>query len=271
MEKVTGFFGAIGKAFKNLTKREQVMVYGLVVVVVLAVLIFLIILPALSKLSTLTDEVSELQLKETEMRITISQTDAFKVRYEDANKNLTALKKQFFLEMDPESLDETITALIVEAGLAPKDLQMTSIQQGLIPEFISQPLDPAGMPTITTGEATGTPGAATPAPEDTAGMEAPQGPDSEAGTEAFVYTVAARANGDKNNLSRLIDIVNDTSGIELNSYRYSLIDDVADAGALTEVGSTVVGGSVEMEFYVYVYIDITSGVTYTPIGEEATQ
>jgi len=231
-------------------------------------------------LSGLTEDVAKYQNQEMEMRLTISQADSFQVRYDDADKNLNALKKQFFLPMDPESLDETITALIVQAGFAPRDLQMTSLQQGYIPEYTIQPLDPAGMPIVTTPEATdenqdatgeepGTTeedqGGETGGEDGTAVAEGPEGPTAESGIEAFVYTIAANANGDKNNLSRLIDIVNQTSGIELNSYRYSLAEDTVGAGVLTEPGNNILGGTVDLEFYVFVYIDITSGIGYAPM------
>lgn len=257
MEKATGLFGTIKKGFTNLTKREQVLIYGLVIVAVLAILIFLIILPAMTHLSDLSDDVSQYQSEEMEMRLTISQADVNEQQYEKATKNFNKLKKQFYMPMDPESLDETITALIVQSGLSPRSLKMTTLQQGKIPAYTIQPLVSAGIPVTTSS------GAATNSAVAEGGNT--DGTDNNEGTDAYVYTASASADGDKNQLSKLIDLVNATSGIELYSYNYSLTKDENASEKVT------IGGSVELTFYVYVYVDNTSGITYQELGAEDSQ
>ncbi len=258
MNNVTGLFGTIKKGFTNLTKREQVMIYGLVIVAVLGILIFLIILPAMTHMSELSDEVSKYETEDMEMRMVISQADSFDQQEKSATKSFNALKKQFYMPMDPESLDETITALVVRSGLSPKNLQMTTLQQGQIPAYAEQPLASAGIAEATTGAATGS---AADMSSDS-GTDGTSDANTSGGAEAYIYTVSVSAEGDKSQMSKLIDTVNATSGIELRTYSYSLSSDS------TEEGTVVMGGIVNMEFYVYVYVDNSSGTAYEPIGTE---
>lgn len=242
MEKITGILGAVGKSFKNLTKREQVMIYGLVIVAVVAILVFLIILPAMTHISDLQAEVSELQIEDNEMRLTIASAESYEQTYEDSQKKFNAYKKQLYTPMDPESLDEMVTSFLVESGLTPKNLNMTVLQQTQIPTFSPAPLTAKGVPV------TGTDGALA---EDTGDEESTEG-SAGGGVQAYVYTISISVEGNREDLARLSDNIANTTGYELNSYNFTTGETDITEGITNK-------GSIEAMISVFVYVDKTTG------------
>lgn len=244
MEKVTGLFGTIGRSFKNLTKREQVMIYGLVIVAVAAILIFLILLPAMTHISELSAEVSELQIQEQEMRMTIASAPSYESTYEESEKRFNAFKKQLYTPMDPESLDEMVTSFLVDSGLTPKDLSMTVLQQTQIPAFAPPALTAEATPTA------GTDGAVT---TDTGSTDA-SGGGAAGGVQAYVYTISISVEGDRTDLANLSENIAKTTGYELNSYTFQSSEEDIVEGITNK-------GTIQAMISIFVYVDQATGST----------
>lgn len=251
MKQAAGFLNVLKKGINGLTKREQVMIYGLVVIVIIAVLVFLIILPALTNLSELDSEVSELQNKKMEMEYAISQVDDFEERYVAAEKAFKSYKKQLFLPMDPESLDELVTSLLVDSGLTPKNLTMSPLQQAQLPAFAPTALQSQGTPQV------GTDGALV---ENTDENTDESADGDVSGILTFMYTANVTTEGDRADLTRLIDNTNSTSGIEIAEYSYA-------EGSNDIIEGITTKGTVTATIYVYVYMDKATGETLPSVTE----
>lgn len=250
MDKVTGLFGTIGKSFKNLTKREQVMIYGLVIIVVLAVLVFFILLPALTQMSELKEEASNLEEQELEMRLAISSVSQYDNTFEESEKTFKTLKKHLYTPMEPESLDELVTSFLVESGVTPKNLNMTVLQQAQIPEFAPGTLVAADAPQAGTGAAV---------TENTEQSSQDTSENSD-GIQAFLYTVSVSVEGNKTDLAKMVDKAKKTSGLELRNYKFTTDDNDMSEGITTK-------GTISATISVFIYVDSETG-NALPVEEE---
>jgi hypothetical protein len=168
--------------------------------------------------------------------------------------------------MEPETLDGTITGLLVQSGFEPETLSMTTLTIDAVPPFAPGPLRESAL---------------TDQEEDVSGEE-------EAGAASFVYTVTASAEGSYKNLYDLLDLVSDIRGLEIASFAYTkgeqpTINTLAGAGAA--VGSALSGNSslvrtkdtVTIIFKVYVFVDGLSasdgeaGTPTEPAGSAAQE
>lgn len=254
MDKVTGLFGSVKKGIQGLTKRERVMIYGLVILIVLAILVFLIMMPAMTHISELNEEVSTLQSQEMEMRLKIADAASYDVRLATAEKSFKALKKQLYIPMDAESLDELVTSILVDSGMTPQNLTMTTLQQANIPAYIAPQLKAAGIPELTSDGAVAE-------DQNTDAAAAGGGADGASGVAAYVYTVDVTVEGDKSNLDSFVDNINSTTGVELQGYTYTTGSEDLTSGITTK-------GTITATISVYVYVDQATGNALPMAGEE---
>jgi hypothetical protein len=250
----------LSAAFNALSKREQIMIYLVVIVGVIAAFVFLVAKPAMENLTTLQTEADELQAREMEYRQVISQTDVYLAMYDEALATYNKAKKKYFKPMKPETLDEKVTGYLVEAGFEPTTLSMSTLNVEGIPYYSPTILRPTAVPDIPDPEATSE-GAVdgdglTPKEETEAAAAAADSGYAEeevatGGAPAFVYTVNVSAEGEWSNLYKLLDAVKKKSGIEIVSYQYN---DTAAPSDTVASGVPVAKDSVNLVIKLYVYV-----------------
>jgi hypothetical protein len=237
------------------------MIYALVIIVVVAVLGFFLILPALSNVTALRAEVQELADRDINTRNVIAQTEQYQRMYDEAKVDYDTYKKLFYLPMDPEALDETITGMLVNHGLEPINLTMTPLGTETVSYFAPPPLVASAVPEKSTD---GSLAVAT----DTAisGVDAALA-DSMGGMNTFVYTVDVNADGDRSELFDIIEFVRNTPSLEVLNYNYTDPTEEIIYGMFGEDPTTTrTAGSVSISFKVYVFIE---GVSAQPQNIEA--
>ncbi|MDR0817755.1 MAG: hypothetical protein LBN35_03860 [Clostridiales Family XIII bacterium] len=259
----------VASAFRNLSKREQIMIYALVVIGVIAALVFLVAIPAMDNLTALQDETADLKNQEMEYRQVIAQADSYHEMFDEAQTTYKKAQKKYFKPMKPETLDEKITGYLMDAGFDPSTLSMSTLNVEGVPGYTAPILNPTAVPelpdtdTATADIAVTDGGAEDNADAAAAGGAGAEGADT--GTEvadttaaegydeaaanmggapAFVYTVNVSAQGEWSNLYKLLDTVRKKSGIEIISYQYN------DASG----GQTASKDTVTMVIKVYVFV-----------------
>jgi hypothetical protein len=231
--------------FSKLSKREQIMVVVLVVLVLGAALVYFAIVPAVKNYNNITDEIEKLRTEESQMQSDIAQKEVYLAQYDAAKIRYDEALLKYNKPMDPETLDETITTLVSDAGFEPNSLTMSSLtSEGVAPyttrtlEANSVPiLDPVIPPdadpaTGAAGEreaadaALATPGGAT-ADSDAAPNESVESTGSAEGTaelageySSYVYSLDVTVDGTYTNLQNLISSMSDVNGLYLTTYSY---------------------------------------------------
>jgi hypothetical protein len=239
----------IATGFKALSKREQIMIYLLVIVAVVGGLVFLVIIPALDNLTTLQAEVDDLKVQEMDYRHVIAQTDNYLTMYDEAKTTYNKAKKKYFKPMKPETLDEKVTGYLTDAGFDPETLSMSTLNVEGVPPYYASVLNPTAVPepanadTASEGAiAEGTEGQTPAETTENAAAAADSGyadaVASMGGAPTFVYTVNVSVAGEWSNLYRLLDAVKKKSGIEIVSYQYNAANSPSSAGGSASTGTT---------------------------------
>jgi hypothetical protein len=223
--------------FVRLSKREQIMIIVLAILIVGAALVYFAIVPAVKNYNTITNEIEDLREQETQMRLDISQLPIYKEQFDVAKERYDKALLKYNSPMAPELLDETITSLIAEAGFEPSSLTMSPLASEAISPYtttelqandvpVLDPLDPLA-PLAPEGEQAEEPQGD---PVDP-GVE-PEGevsPDAEGGASAdtgsgeyssYVYSLDITVDGTYTNLLNLLTSVRTVNGLYLTTYSY---------------------------------------------------
>jgi hypothetical protein len=225
------------------TKRERTMIYLLIVIAIGAILIYFAVLPGFTKYSALMDEIEQLEDRESLYRTTIAKAGTYGKMYADAKVAWEAAQTMYYRPMDPESLDRTITGLLIDAGFEPDNLSMSSLISEAIPSFAPPALQEMPFTTAGAVEETG---------EEPAADDGTGDPASE--PSSFVYTIKTSVSGSLDKLYTLLDTVKDMNGIKITSYTYMENDSKATDEATGEVPE---GDRSEatLIFKVYVFVE----------------
>jgi hypothetical protein len=251
----------LSAAFKALSKREQIMIYLVVIVGVIAAFVFFVAIPAMDNLTTLQTEADELQAQEMEYRQVISQTATYNQMYDEALAAYNKAKKKYFKPMKPETLDEKVTGYLVDAGFDPQTLSMSTLNVEGVPSYLPTVLRPTAVPEVsdpdTTSEGAVDGDGLTPKEETEAAAAAADSGYAEqeaatGGAPAFVYTVNVSVEGEWSNLYKLLDKVRKKSGIEIISYQYN--ESAAPVDISNPSASVASKDSVNMVLKLYVYV-----------------
>lgn len=111
----------------SLSKREKTLIYILVCMIIFIGGIFLLVLPSFeqySKAKSAYDEASD-QLVIT--KASVPDYTTLDANVKKVKKELEAIRKNFYEEMNKEDLDQEITQLVVEHNLVPVNLSMSEI------------------------------------------------------------------------------------------------------------------------------------------------
>lgn len=272
IEKAERKENPIAAAFGGLTKREQVMIYGLVIVAVVAVLGFFVFIPILNNISSLQEEVSTLEITEMEYQTQINQTPAFQQQYEEAAANLALYTTFFYEEMQPETIDKTITSLVKKVGMRPTSLTLSELEAVSVPLFAPEQLRPSPIPEVVEGEGAEGEGVEGENPEAQPSENSEEQPSEDGevppeeggememfagGPFSFVYTIDVIADGEQSQLYNLIDTVAKMTSLELMSYNLTPPEEeiINPGDILTGTPTQAASeGSITMQFKIYVHI-----------------
>ncbi|MDR2586917.1 MAG: type II secretion system protein M [Coriobacteriales bacterium] len=138
---------ALKKAFDKLSLRERIMLAALAVIAVVAVVVFLVVLPALNQISELEAEVSALQQQKSEVHIEPDRTAEYQEAYDAAVLDFENYRRFYYPFMDPETIDRTVTNMLLANDLEPVLLTMSTLQLEVVPGYsAAQTLVPRPVP-----------------------------------------------------------------------------------------------------------------------------
>ncbi|MDR2105848.1 MAG: hypothetical protein LBP24_00355 [Coriobacteriales bacterium] len=126
---------ALMRALSKLSLRERIMIITLIVVAIVAALTFLVVLPAIERVSALESEVATLRQQKNEIREDPDLTPQYEAAYETALQDYANYQHFYYSFMDPETIDRTITNLLLEHELTPMRLAMTTIEPAALPLY----------------------------------------------------------------------------------------------------------------------------------------
>jgi cell division protein FtsL len=258
---------SVAVALGKLSAREKAMVISLVIIAVVAVAVFLFILPALDRITTLEDEISTLQSEKSEVQTTLDRIPAYREAAEEADRDYQNYRHFYYPFMDPETIDKTVTTMLIDNDMVPQRLSMTAIAAETIPAYVPFTLVPKPLPTADPAE-DGTEGADEEGAEGEGEGETPAAPAAPAapagiqeGKLIYCYTVDIEAQGWMADLYTFLAQAKGITAMEVVSYHY--IDPSPPRTVIDEDGDVVTewpeGGTVIMQLKLYVLVD--GGVT----------
>ncbi|MDR2196864.1 MAG: hypothetical protein LBO07_02745 [Coriobacteriales bacterium] len=136
----------LAAALAKLSTRERVLIVGLLIVALVTALVYFVLLPALERISNLQEEVIALQTERDELDSIIAQEAGWRDNYERSKKDYNVYQQFFSPYMTPEDLDRMVTQMLVDAGLDPTRLSMTSLAVEALPLYAPEPLVPNVLP-----------------------------------------------------------------------------------------------------------------------------
>jgi hypothetical protein len=251
--------GPLGKALAKLSMRERVMLGTLAVLVIVALLAFFVALPAIDRMHALESEILDLQEQKDAVHIEPDLTPQYQAIYDAALKDYENYQRFYYSFMDPETIDRTITEMLLDNGLHPTRLVMSSIERDLpslysafsttqtlvprpVPDAESQETDAAdGAGNGSQSSTGGTDGTTADASEDGSGSSAGRteqaasaaeragngeettNTDSSGvveGTSVYCYTINIEAVGWMTNLFTFLEKAKGITAMEIVSYSY---------------------------------------------------
>jgi cell division protein FtsL len=279
------------KALDKLSLRERVMLVVLIILVVAALVVFLVALPALNQITELNAEITELEQQKSEVRIEPDRTPEYQAAYEAALKDFENYQRFYYPFMDPETIDKTVTNMLLANDLEPVRLTMSTLQvEPLSVYSASQTLVPRPVPAEKDkqGEQDAKGAEGTEGEQGAEGAEGDEGAEDEsadeggsradnlasaaesagglttegvageapAGSLIYCYTVNVEATGWMYQMFSFLEGARTITAMEIVSYAYTAPDEVAPSSSKTT--NTQVkepeGGTIIMQIKLYVFV-----------------
>lgn len=111
------------------TKREKVLLYLLGIIIILSVGVCLMLKPAAAKHDEVNETLIEKQQEQQEMVLAISTLEATKDKIKETKANINDIRPKFNAILVNEDIDSLITGLVVDCGLKPVSLSISSENQ----------------------------------------------------------------------------------------------------------------------------------------------
>lgn len=127
-------------AISKFTKREKVLIYGLLVIGLVMGGIYLLVIPSYEKYQSLDTQLSETEFKEVEMRMAIEGVPSTITQKEAATAKLGELKAGFQAHLPNEGLDLLLGQLCLYYSLSPESLSISQNAWQEVPPFVEAPL-----------------------------------------------------------------------------------------------------------------------------------
>jgi type II secretory pathway component PulM len=114
-------------ALEKLSFRERIMIGTLIVLALIAAVAFIVVLPALDRINGIEAEIVELEQQRGEVREEPDLRPEYQAAYEAALRDFENYQHFYYPFMDPETIDKTITNMLLESGLDPVRLTMSPL------------------------------------------------------------------------------------------------------------------------------------------------
>jgi hypothetical protein len=237
--------GPIGKALAKLSTRERVMLGTLAVLVIVALLAFFVALPAIDRIHALENEIVDLQEQKENVHIEPDLTPQYQEIYDAALEDYRNYQRFYYPFMDFETIDRTMTDMLLDNKLHPTRLAMSPIENEVLPLYsVTQTLVPRPVPDVEqpeaqaantgdgTGATDGTEGAdGSGSPTEQAAAAVERAASSEgaadtgssgvvAGTSVYCYTIDIEAVGWMSDLFAFLESAKGITAMEVVSYSY---------------------------------------------------
>lgn len=186
---------------KNLSKREKVMLYVLLIVAIIAGGFYLLIRPTVDSYLAREDELAELEAQQMEMKMAIAQIDGLKRDIDEIGAELEQYWSRLAPPLYNDELDHQITGMLLEYQLLPVSLAMEDMAE--------QPILPYGVT------------------EETAGG----GEEDKATPTLLANYTGVACIGSLNDLLRFIDRLDREEAIELLALEIDFSGEVYELGA----------------------------------------
>jgi hypothetical protein len=241
---------ALAGALARLSMRERVMLGVLAALVAASAAALLVVLPAFDRMASLRIEIGTLQDEKAALLQTTDLSPQYRDDYKGALKEYKDYRRLYYPFLHPESIDKSVTGLLLEAGLEPLRLTMGPLAREDLPAYVEHALVPRPVPVPqddgkkkdgeegATGAGAGETEAGAAAAAGTgdaaaAGVEA--GSSAEAvgeaapapapapapGASVYCYTVDVEATGEQEALYRLLAQVRSLTAMETVSFSYT--------------------------------------------------
>jgi hypothetical protein len=243
------------KEGKKLKNREISMLFMLAIVGIAALTIYFVLFPMYTNLSVLEAENETLRAREIEMSTQIDRSAGYQQMHDEAKTDYSRYISYFYRPMDPETIDERISGMLIAHGMTPSTLTMTGLQVEGVPPYLAQELRAAPVPkpldirkdestAAEDGQESSGSGTASADAGDPVGEAAPASPGQEEFEDyAFVYTVTVSAQGDREHLYTFLAQTAPMTAMEVTGFSY---DDPVDKNT---------PGTVNMTIKLYVFVE----------------
>ncbi|MDR1183557.1 MAG: hypothetical protein LBK67_02025 [Coriobacteriales bacterium] len=292
---------ALKKQLDKLSMRERVMLVSLVAIALIGAAAFFIVLPAIEAMQTIKVEIEDLEVQKSEIRVEPDLTPQYREQLEVATEDYESYQHFYYSFMDPETIDRTVTNMLLDSYLVPVRLSMLPITVAELPPYTTRTLVPKPVPVVedlleettsntaqtdanaqgSDANATGESGAENSSGE-TLGRSEQLAANAEAagevdvvaeggglvvGSSIYCYTIDVEAKGWMADLFTFFNATRDNIAMEVVSYSYE--PPPAESEVNPELGMDTQyttsdepeGGTIILRIKLYVFVD--GGVTPT--------
>jgi hypothetical protein len=141
----------LSKLLKKLSLRERAMLGVLIILAIAAVLVFLVVLPAVDKINGLEAEIGTLQEEKANIHVEPDHTPEYQALLEGAAQDYENYQRFYYPFMDPETIDKTVTNMLLSNDLYPVRLTMSAADPASMPLYFAS-ASPLPKPVPTTDE-----------------------------------------------------------------------------------------------------------------------
>lgn len=114
---------------QTLTKREKVLLYILLCIIILVGGLFLMVMPSMEKYTKLKADYDNAQIELQSAKASIIDYGDLDKQLKETSEDLKSVKKKFYSSMKKEDVDNLITSMTLEHGLAPVSLSIAETEE----------------------------------------------------------------------------------------------------------------------------------------------
>lgn len=130
---------SVSKALNNLSTREKVLIWALIIVALIIALLFLLILPANERLAQAQNERGALLIEESSTQMTIAATSTNQSLLEESAARRDEFVLKYQAPLLPEDIDRMLTTVVTECGFTAVSLAMEPLAAENVPAFTIVP------------------------------------------------------------------------------------------------------------------------------------
>ncbi|MDF2568081.1 MAG: hypothetical protein K0R90_1537 [Oscillospiraceae bacterium] len=170
----------------KLTKREKVMLIGLVCFCLITAGVYFFILPALERYNGLEAKIAEEKIVRQQMQTGIGDKELLAQQTEKLNSEVESLSVQYYVRMTDSEIDQLVTGMLLKHKLKPQSMNIGSSELTALETYGNTSSEEKTM-----------------------------------ATEMLMSNVSVKASGAKKDLISLIDEVSSKKSIRIKNFNFS--------------------------------------------------